>query len=228
MRFIVRLKRVYIQVQVIFNAKQSELACEVVEAEALEPSVFLVRKKLKSQHVGVLVSLAPAFVPCRVSQYLSTQVPFDTFKIQPAIISVFQKYETLKKGEAADDQFFTYGKEYELPVMKIYSSAGTDSHVTHLPLIWHPILQFKYADRLDVTLMAVGSLFAIFTGTCLPIISFFFGGMTNIFIRQSLYVSLENLVGHDRNGYRLIELRSETVKSYTFRDQYRILLSIIP
>ncbi|XKL66217.1 hypothetical protein PGB90_009637 [Kerria lacca] len=44
---------------------------------------------------------------------------------------------------------------------------------------------FKYATKLDITLMIIGTLFSIFGGACLPILGYFFGGMTNLFVKQS-------------------------------------------
>ncbi|XP_050546689.1 ATP-dependent translocase ABCB1-like [Daktulosphaira vitifoliae] len=52
---------------------------------------------------------------------------------------------------------------------------------------------FRYADKWDITLMVVGIIMSVATGSSLPVLAYFFGQMTNTFIRQtSKYDFMEN------------------------------------
>ncbi|KYO26787.1 ATP-binding cassette sub-family B member 5 isoform X2 [Alligator mississippiensis] len=45
-----------------------------------------------------------------------------------------------------------------------------------------PITIFRYADRLDITLMILGAVAAVINGTCLPLLSLVFGEMSDSFV----------------------------------------------
>lgn len=48
--------------------------------------------------------------------------------------------------------------------------------------IFYCFHQFRYADRLDITLMILGAVAAVINGTCLPLLSLVFGEMSDSFV----------------------------------------------
>ncbi|KAK7600963.1 hypothetical protein V9T40_008404 [Parthenolecanium corni] len=91
---------------------------------------------------------------------------------------------------------------------------------------------FKYATTFDIILMVTGTIFAIFTGACLPIIGFYFGGMTNVFVEQATHGLLPNDVAAELRSSAFanatptkINVQQKTVPIYTANESANLQMT---